>query len=89
MQYNPVQKILRVYSSITMRVIEVEGESENKLAPGSIARLTPELNDAFAHRFINSQTVSSRYEYIEENGKLIVITDPIYDEVLHHLFSGK
>ena len=89
MQYNPIQKILRVYSSITMRVIEVEGESENKLESGSTARLTPELKDAFAHRFINSQTVSSRYDYIEENGKLIVITDPIYDEVLAPFIQWK
>ena len=82
MQYNPVTKTLRVYSSITLRVIEVEGTSVNQLASTSTARLTMENNAAFAQRFINSESVSSRYDYIEEHGKIVIITDPMYDEVL-------
>ena len=82
MQYNPVTKTLRVYSSITLRVIEVEGESVNQLTSTSTARLTKENNAAFAQRFINSESVSSRYDYIEEHGKIVIITDPMYDEVL-------
>ena len=89
MQYNPVQRKLRVYSSITLRVIEVEGDSENKLSEGSIARMTPELNDAFSRRFINSQSISSRYDYIEEHGKIVVITDPIYDVALAPFIQWK
>ena len=61
MQYNPVTKTLRVYSSITLRVIEVEGTSVNQLASTSTARLTKENNAAFAQRFINSESVSTRY----------------------------
>ncbi len=89
MQYNPVQRTLRVYSSITLRVIEVEGESENKLAESSTARLTPELNDAFSRRFINAETVNSRYDYIQEHGKLVIVTDPIYDDVLAPFIQWK
>ena len=41
-----------------------------------------ENNAAFAQRFINSESVCSRYDYIEEHGKIVIITDPMYDEVL-------
>lgn len=87
MQYNPVQKVLRVYSSITLRVVEAEGEAVNPAtAP---ARLTPELTDAFSHRFINSESVETRYDYIPEHGKLVVITDPMYDAAIAPLVQWK
>ncbi|MBM71507.1 MAG: hypothetical protein CL847_01810 [Crocinitomicaceae bacterium] len=89
MQYNPIQRTLRVYSSITLRVINVDGDSENTLIEGSVARMTPELNHAFTRRFINSQSISSRYDYVEEHGKIVVVTDPMYDVALAPFIQWK
>ena len=89
MQYNAVTKTLRVYSSITLRVIEVEGNSINKLEAGTQARLTPEINDAYSRRFINSESISSRYDYVEEHGKIVIITDPMYDDALAPFIQWK
>lgn len=87
MQYNPVQRVLRVYHSITLRVIETDGTPVNPAT--SQARITPELNDAFARRFINSSSVQTRYDYIPEHGKLIVVTDAMYDEAIAPLVQWK
>lgn len=80
--YNPVQRILRVVQSITVRVHNVDGSPVNALASGASARNTAEIQDALTRRYINAATSESRYDYIEEFGKVIVITDPMYDDVL-------
>jgi hypothetical protein len=87
MQYNPVQRVLRVYHSIKLRVIETDGTPVNPAT--SVARITPELNDAFSRRFINSASVETRYDYIPEHGKLIVVTDPMYNEAIAPLVQWK
>ena len=89
MQYNPITKILRVYTSITLRVIDVDGASSNTLAVGSQARLTAELKDGMSRRFINSESASTRYDLQEEHGKIIFITDPIYDAAIAPLVQWK
>ena len=74
------------FHSITLRVIETDGTPVNPAT--SQARITPELNDAFARRFINSSSVQTRYDYIPEHGKLIVY-EVMYDEAIAPLVQWK
>jgi gingipain R len=88
-QYNPVQRVLRVLQAVTVRVFNTDGPSANQLASGAVARNTAEMQDALQRRFLNAGTSDERYDYIEEFGKVIVITDPMYDDVLAPLVQWK
>ena len=86
-QYNPVTKVLRAHASITVRVVETEAAAINPVeAP---ARVTPEFADQLRRRFLNASSASDRYDYIEEHGKVVFVTDAMYDDVLAPLIQWK
>ncbi|MDG2426420.1 MAG: C25 family cysteine peptidase [Flavobacteriales bacterium] len=88
-QYNPVQRVLRVMQTVKLRVYEVEGVGANVLSSNAVARNTPAIQHAMEGRFLNAQTSQDRYDYIQEFGKIIVLTDPMYDDVLAPLVQWK
>ena len=86
-QYNPVSKVLRAHSSITVRIVETEAAPINPaVAP---ARASAEVADQWRHRFLNADNADQRYDYIEEHGKIVVVTDAMYDDVLAPLVQWK
>ena len=86
-QYNPVSRVLRVHTSITVRIVETEMAPVNPaVAP---VRLSAEFADQFGRRFLNAASVSERYDYIEEHGKVVFVTDAMYDDVLAPLIQWK
>lgn len=86
-QYNPVSKVLRAHTSITVRVVETEAVPVNPaVAP---ARVSAEFADQLRRRFLNAESGEDRYDYIEEHGKVIVVTDAMYDDVLAPLVEWK
>lgn len=86
-QFNPVSQVLRSYSSITVRVVETDAAPMN---PASApARVTAEFADQLNRRFLNAASGAARYDYIEEHGKLVVVTDAMYDDVLAPLVQWK
>ncbi|MDC0600512.1 C25 family cysteine peptidase [Flavobacteriales bacterium] len=86
-QYNAVTNVLRSHSSITVRIVNNETAAVNPaVAP---VRVTAEFADQLGRRFLNASSGDSRYDYIEEHGKLIVVTDAMYDDVLAPLVQWK
>lgn len=86
-QYNPVSGILRIHQSITVRIVETGLPGVNPAV--SDVRYNPGLRDHAARRFLNADALESRYDYIEEHGKVVVVTDAMYDDVLAPLIQWK
>jgi len=86
-QYNPVSKVLRAHTSITVRIVETDTAPVNPSV--TTARVSAEFADQLERRFLNAGSVEDRYDYIEEHGKVVVVTDAMYDDVLAPLIQWK
>ena len=79
--------VLRAHTSITVRIVETDAAPVNPaVAP---VRVTPEFADQLSRRFLNAASAEDRYDYIEEHGKYVVVTDAMYDDVLAPLVQWK
>ena len=86
-QYNAVSRVLRAHTSITVRIVETETAPVNPaVAP---VRVSPEFADQLSRRFLNADSAEDRYDYIEEHGKIVVVTDAMYDAALAPLIQWK
>ena len=83
-QYNPVTKTLRVYTSITVELVNVgPGEVNvlNRIDP--LTAVTPEFDFMYRQRFINYGQSVLLYTPVGETGDMLVIThDAFHDEVM-------
>jgi hypothetical protein len=70
-QYNPVQRILRVYTKLTIEVKESGGETEN-IKFRNTARVNEKFSRIYDNHFINLD--GGRYTPVEEKGRMIVIS---------------
>ena len=80
-QYNPVTKVLRVYSNIRTNVLINESETGVNELTTSYSQ-----NDVFSSiynkHYINSQLVFGRYSPLEESGDMLIIAgDDLMDEI--------
>jgi gingipain R len=58
-QYNPVQKVLRVYKEITVKVSNTGQQGENILERGNVAsKIHPQFKNIYNRHFINYETVA-------------------------------
>lgn len=77
--YNPVTKVLRVYSNMTLVVHKISEKGENpKLARKSAARLAPETEAMYLHRFVNYREEVSKYGFVADEGETMVICPEQY-----------
>src|SRR6056297_2173863 len=71
-QYNPVQKTLRIYTSIELEVCSTDGEAQNafyrKQANNKISR---EFHEIYKRQFINYE--AAKYDPVTEEGNMLVI----------------
>ncbi len=83
-QYNPVSKTLRVYTSITIELVNIgPGEINvlNRREP--LSAVTPEFDLLYRQMFINYNQSVLLYTPVGETGDMLVIThDAFYDAVL-------
>ena len=86
-QYNAVTGVLRAHTSITVRIVETDAAPVNPAV--AAVRVTPEFADQLSRRFLNAASAEDRYDYIEEHGKYVVVTDAMYDDVLAPLVQWK
>lgn len=79
MQYNPVTKVLRIYSNIKLRVYEDGVSNINTLEYNH--KISSVFNEIYKHHFINFNQ-NSRYTPVEEEGNLLIISYPDFiDEI--------
>ncbi|MCK4372397.1 MAG: hypothetical protein KAW61_04585, partial [candidate division Zixibacteria bacterium] len=74
-QYNPGTQTLRVYTSVTVEVINVGPGEINVLERNKRSEvIVPDFEQIYQRRFINWEQVSSRYTPVSEFGEILVIT---------------
>ena len=87
--YNPVTKTLRVYTDLRLSVKKV---SDNGLNQKVTARrsnvVTPEMKASYERRFINFPK-NERYEFVEDEGEMLVICVDEYKEAVEKLVEWK
>lgn len=76
-QYNPVQRTLRVYTTLTAIVRVVSGRGDNELRnPRPADETSLAFEDVYAQHYINYDTQSRYAPLIETGGMLIICHDP-------------
>ena len=77
--YNPVTKVLRVYSEMTLVMHKISEKGENpKVARKAAGKLAPETEAMYAHRFINYRGKGSKYNFLTDEGETMVICPEQY-----------
>jgi len=88
-QYNPIQKLLRVYTEITVKVYE-EGESgvnvlQRKSGKQVIAR---EYKNIYESHFLNFSS-DNRFDYLDDHGNMLIISYGSFMEEMQPLVNWK
>jgi len=88
-QYNPIQKLLRVYTEITVKVYE-EGESgvnvlQRKSGKQVIAR---EYKNIYEGHFLNFSS-DNRFDYLDDHGNMLIISYGSFMEEMQPLVNWK
>jgi hypothetical protein len=88
-QYNPIQKILRVYSEITIKVF-AEGENgvnvlQRKSGKQVIAR---EYKNIYDGHFLNFSS-DNRFDYLDDHGNMLIISYGSFMEEMQPLIDWK
>ena len=74
-QYNPVTKTLRVFYDLTLQLIEAGVSSVNTLEnDGQMNKVDSRFNAIYKHHFLNYNSAGSRYEPVEEQGNMLIIS---------------
>jgi hypothetical protein len=72
-QYNPVTRRLRVYTALTVEIVNTVSESANDLRiPGRQRELSLAFHQVYKHHFLNYDN-GLRYEPLDEVGELLII----------------
>jgi len=73
-QYNPVTRILKVYYNITVKIVEDGVSSYNTIQRASQpAKINSQFKSIYTRHFINFND-GSRYNQVDEEGKMIIIS---------------
>jgi len=74
-QYNPMNKTLRVYTSITVEVTNAGPGQVNVLQRDKSAiGLVPDFDQIYSRHFINYSTAADKYTPVGETGDMLIIT---------------
>lgn len=77
--YNPVRKVLRVYSGLTLTMRKVGEHGENsKTTHKTLCKMSAETEVMYARRFINYREYASKYTFIPDEGATLVISPGKY-----------
>jgi hypothetical protein len=73
-QYNPVTKVLRIYSEITVTVNYTENEGVNEFTTQKRhTAIEPEFNATYSRLFINNSVIQQRGYPTGEEGEILII----------------
>ncbi len=72
--YNPVTKTLCVYTHLVLTMRKVSDKGSNpKMAKRQASSLSPEADAMYAHRFVNYRDKAAKYNFVADEGELLVI----------------
>lgn len=89
--YNPVTKILRVFTQLTLTMQKVGDNGRNaKMSNRSgMMKMAPEAEAMYTHRFVNYRTRASKYSFIADEGEMLVICPEAYLEAMQPFVTWK
>ncbi|MCT4637029.1 MAG: C25 family cysteine peptidase [Bacteroidales bacterium] len=87
-QYNPVEKKLRVYKEMTLRVTYKDDSGFATKSDIGNVKDTKVFNMLYDELFINN-TNNSRYTSVDDDGKLLVITYPAFEDEMQPFVDWK
>jgi hypothetical protein len=89
-QYNPVTKVLRVYSEIKVKVYQSGDGGDNVLdRTRTDYKVDREFNEIYQRHFINYQSQSERYTALQEEGSMLIICHKDWLSLLQPLVLWK
>ncbi len=88
-QYNPVQRTLRVYTSITLRVYRTETPGLNELPENGGKGHRPDQSGLLDNIFLNRQATAGLKQLVPEPEKMLVIAPTAMEQVLQPLIDWK
>ena len=85
-QYNPVTKVLRIHENLRVRVVYQDGvEGLNEIKASSVTdKVMKQAQNRF---FINA--IAQKYTDLEEEGEMLIITDPQFADAMVPFFQWK
>ncbi|MFN0202030.1 MAG: C25 family cysteine peptidase [Bacteroidia bacterium] len=88
-RYNPVTKVLRVYKDITLKISSAGVGGENVLYRNqALQSIETEFAKIYQHQFINAEKLL-QYTPLNEEGELLVISDPTFMTAIQPLLDWK
>ena len=88
--YNPVTKTLRVYHHLTLTMNKVSNNGVNQKASRKTStKVSPEMDAAYAHRFINYKEQAAKYNFVHDRGEMIVICPEQYMDAMQPYVDWK
>ncbi|MBI9069111.1 MAG: T9SS type A sorting domain-containing protein [Salinivirgaceae bacterium] len=76
LQYNPVKKILRIYTKLQVRIVATNSHGINQLISTPKNGINAEFSEIYSNQFLNYS--KSRYEPISETGNMLIVCHPDY-----------
>lgn len=87
-QYNPVTKVLRVYSEIVIKVSETADKGENIFSRAKAdTKVDLEFNEIYSKHFVNYQQL--RYAPVDETGGMLIISYGTFMSAMQPLVDWK
>lgn len=88
--YNPISKVFRVYSEMTLTLHKISEKSENhKHTRKANSKLAPETEAMYAQRFINYKANVAKYTFVPDEGEMMVICPERFMEAMQPLVDWK
>lgn len=88
--YNPVKKVLRVYTDLTLTMHKTNEKGKNqKLSQKTATKISPETDAMYKRHFINYKENITKYSFLPDAGEMLVICAPTYLEAMQPFVEWK
>lgn len=89
--YNPQTHTLRVYENLTIEMVKVSDNGENQKVSrrDNTMKVNPEQKAAYQRRFINFGEAQAKYNFVTDNGEMLIICADSYMAGMQELVDWK
>lgn len=89
--YNPQTHTLRVYENLTIEMVKVSDNGENQKVSrrDNTTKVNPEQKAAYQRRFINFGEAQAKYNFVTDNGEMLIICADSYMAGMQELVDWK
>lgn len=89
--YNPITKTLRVYTQLTLTMCKTGNNGANaKLSrKAGLTKMAPETDAMYGQRFVNYRERAAKYNFITDEGEMLVICPDPYLEAMQPFVEWK